>query len=221
MKIIYWSDINCPYSYIGLKRLNDAVCELDITPDWEFKSFELQPNLKNQPTTPMIIRHATKFGISQKEAEKEIEEINEIACEDGLKINYGGVQLTSSRNAHRLIKYVQNKNSEISKELTFKIYDANFRKNEIISDIDVLTEISKEVGLNESEIKDMLLNNSYDLEISLDMEDARFNGLNSTPFYILMHNEEQLAIPGAFEKIDFKIALEDLISGNLRYKTFI
>jgi len=36
-----------------------------------------------------------------------------------------------------------------------------------------------------------------------------------------MHNEEQLAIPGAFEKIDFKIALEDLISGNLRYKTFI
>ena len=77
MKIIYWSDINCPYSYIELKRLNDAVCELDITPDWEFKSFELQPNLKNQPTTPMIIRHATKFGISQKEAEKEIEELDQ------------------------------------------------------------------------------------------------------------------------------------------------
>ena len=53
------------------------------------------------------------------------------------------------------------------------------------------------------------------------MEDARFNGLNSVPFYILTYNEEQLSIPGAFEKNDFKIALNDLISGEIKLKTFI
>lgn len=221
MKIIYWSDFNCPYSYIGLKRLSDAVNELNLDPEWELKAFELEPMLDTEPTTPMIIRHATKFGITPAEAEKEMAEIDAIAKEDGLDINYKGTQLTSSRNAHRLAKFVQKKYPEISQELIFKIYEANFSKNEIISDIDVLTEIATSTGLNEDEVRQILLSNSHGLEVDLDMEDARFNGLNSVPFYILVYNEEQLSVPGAFEKIDFKIAIEDLISGEIKYKTFI
>lgn len=221
MKIIHWSDFNCPYSYIGLKRLSDAVEELDLDPEWELKAFELEPMLDTEPTTPMIIRHATKFGITPAEAEREMAEIDEIAKEDGLNINYKQTQLTSSRNAHRLAKYVQKKYPKHSQELIFKIYEANFSKNEIISDVDVLCEIATSVGLNKEEIRKILLSNSHGLEVDLDMEDARFNGLNSVPFYILVYGEDQLSVPGAFEKIDFKIALEDLISGEIKYKTFI
>ena len=50
MKIIHWSDFNCPYSYIGLKRLSDAVNELDLDPEWELKAFELEPMLDIKPT---------------------------------------------------------------------------------------------------------------------------------------------------------------------------
>ncbi len=221
MKIIHWSDFNCPYSYIGLKRLSDAVSELDLDPEWELKAFELEPMLDIKPTSPMIIRHATKFGITPAQAEKEMAEIDEIAEEDGLDINYKGTQLTSSRNAHRLVKYVQKKYPKLSQELIFKIYEANFTKNEIIADIEVLVKIATSIGLDEDEIRQVLSSDSYDLEVNLDMEDARFNGLNSVPFYILVYGEEQLSVPGAFEKIDFKIALEDLISGEIRYKTFI
>lgn len=67
----------------------------------------------------------------------------------------------------------------------------------------------------------MLLNNSYDVEVNIDEEDARFNGLYSIPFYLIMINEEQLSIPGAFGKEDFKIAMEDLLNGEIRYKSFI
>lgn len=221
MKIVHWSDFNCPYSYIGLKRLSDAVKELNLTPEWELKAFELEPLLEAKPTAPMITRHAAKFKITADEAEREMAEIDEIAKEDGLDINYKGTQLTSSRNAHRLTKFVQNKHPELSQELIFKIYEANFTNNEVIADIDVLTKIAASLGLDGDEIRKMLEGSSYDLEVDLDMEDARLNGLNSVPFYILIYEEDQLSIPGAFEMVDFKIALEDLISGEIRYKTFI
>ncbi len=221
MKITYWSDLNCPYSYIGLKRLTDAVNELELNVDWMLKSFELEPLLPDKPTTSMLKRYANKYAITTQEAKKEIEEIDKIAKEDGLDINYIGTKLTSSRNAHRLIKFTQNNYPKLSQKLIFKIYEANFKNNEIIADVDVLVKIASSVGLNKTETKQILTGNSFDVEVSLDMEDARFNGLNSVPFYILTYNEEQLSIPGAFEKDDFKIALNDLISGEIKLKTFI
>ena len=221
MKIIHWSDFNCPYSYIGLNRLTQAIEELNLEFEWEMKSFELEPMAGDRPTTPMITRHAVKNGLTQKDAAEEISEINEIAKSEGLDINYESTQLTSSRPSHRLVKYAQNKDPKLSQDLIFRIFEANFCKNEIISDVNVLSKIAASCGFDENEVKEMLLTGSYDVEVAIDEEDARFNGLNSVPFYILIINEDQLLIPGAFEKDDFKIAIEDMMSGEMKYKTFI
>ena len=195
LKIMHWSDFNCPYSYIGLKRLNDAVDELNLNPEWEFKSFEL-------PLNHQIDKN-----------------IREIAEKDNLII--GKVTLNSSRNAHRLTRFVQNNNPELSQELIFKIYEANFSLNRDISDVDVLTGIADSVGLDENRVKEMLLGSSYDFEVELDTQDALFNGITSTPHYIFHVDGQQLIVPGAFEKHDFKTALEDLISGEIKYKSFL
>ena len=221
MKITHWSDFNCPYSYIGLKRLTDAVEKLELEVEWELKAFELEPTLTEKPTVPMLTRHAVKFGITESEAQKQLDEIDSIARSDNLDMNYAGTQLTSSRNAHRLVKFAQSKYGETAQELVFKIFEANFRDNEIIADTDVLTRTAVKVGLDESEVKSVLEGNSFDIEVSLDMEDARFNGLNATPFYILTYDEERLAVPGAFDRINFEIALMDLINGEIRHKSFI
>ena len=221
MKIMYWSDFNCPYSYIGLNRLTQAADELDLEFEWEMKAFELEPMAGNKPTQPMIMRHAVKFGLTPEDAEAEIEEIEKIGAEEGLNINYKGVNLTSSYNAHRLVKFAQKENPEVSQELIFKIYEANYGENEIIADIDVLAKIAASCGFDESEVKKMLLSDSYEIEVDIDKEDARFNGLYSIPFYLVMINEEQLSIPGAFEKEDFKIALKDMVSGEMPSKTFL
>ena len=196
IRIIHWSDFNCPYSYIGLKRLSDAVNELNLNPEWELKSFELP------------LSHAID--------DKDLEEIGK---KDGLIIK--SISLTSSRNAHRLTKFVENNYPELSQDLIFKIYESNFSKNEDISDIEVLTNIAASAGLNEKQIREMLLSNSYDFEVELDTQDALLNGINSIPHYILYVDGQQLIVPGAFEKEDFKIALKDLISGELKYKTFL
>ena len=218
MKIIYLSDFNCPYSYIGLNRVKNAVCELNLDVEWEMKSFELEPNAENISS---IDSFAVKNGLTGKDAIKEMEKIEKIAQDDDLNINYRNLTLNSSKDAHRLAKYVQNSYPELSQDLIFEIFESNFIKNENIADHDVLIRIAASYGLDENEIGKMLKGNSLDIEVYLDMDEAISNGITTVPYYFIEYNNERLIIPGVFEKESFKIAFEDLISGKMRSKTFV
>lgn len=221
MKIIFWSDFNCPNSYIGLVRLKKAVDEMDIEVDWQMKPFELYPTLFMTPTSSIITQNVLKYGLTPEKAEENIIETENIAEKDGIELNYNDIQLTSSRNAHRLVKYVQNRYPEISLELIFKIYEANFTENRIIANTDTLIEITSELGLDESEIKDVLEGDAYNFEVQIEEEDAIVMGVEAIPLYFLNISEEQLIVPGAFEKEDFKIAIQDMIDGEIESKSYI
>ena len=221
MRIIFWSDFNCPNSYIGLHRLKQAVDDLGIEVEWQMKPFELYPTLFSTPTGSIITQIMIKYGLTPEMAEERIIETEKIALKDGLEINYTDINLTSSRNAHRLAKYVQNRHPEIALDVILKIYEANFVENRIIADKNVLAEIASQVGLDDNEITDFLKSDSYDFEVQIDEEDALVMGVESIPLYFLNVSEEQLIVPGAFEKEDFKIAINDLIKGEIESKSFI
>ena len=217
MKIIHLSDFNSPYSYIGLNRIANACAELDLDVEWEMVSFELEPNIDSIST---VDRFAIKSGLSLKDAEREIEKIEQIAENEGLNINYDMV-LRSSKDAHRLVKYVQNKNYPVSQELIFKIFESNLTKNENIADHEILIGIAASCGLDENEIAELLESHSLEIEVDLDMDEAISNGITTIPYYFVENNDERLIIPGVFEKESFKIAFEDLLSGEMKDKTFI
>jgi predicted DsbA family dithiol-disulfide isomerase len=221
MRIIFWSDFNCPNSYIGLHRLKQAVDELDIEVEWQMKPFELYPTLFSTPTGSIITQIMIKYGLTPEMAEERIIETEKIALKDGLEINYTDINLTSSRDAHRLAKYVQNNHPEIALDVILKIYEANFVENRIIADKNVLAEIASQVGLDDNEITDFLKSDSYDFEVRIDEEDALVMGVESIPLYFLNVSDEQLIVPGAFEKEDFKISITDLINGEIESKSFI
>ena len=218
MKIIYLSDFNCPYSYIGLNRIKNAVCELNLEVEWEMKSFELEPNAKNLPA---VERFAIKNGLSMKDAEREIAEIEKIAQDDDLTINYKNLFINSSKDAHRLAKYVQNNHPKIAQELIFKIFESNFIENENISNHDILLKIATSCGLDENEISELLESSSLNIEVDLDIDEALSNGITTVPYYFIEYKDERLIIPGVFEKEPFKIAFEDLTSGKMKNKTYI
>ena len=221
MRIMHWSDFNCPNSYIGLHRLKKAADELDVDVEWEMKPFELYPTLFNTPTGSIITQNIIKYGLTPEIAEEKISETEKIAHEDGLEMNYHTIQMTSSRKAHRLVKYIQNKHTELGIEVVLKIYEANFVENKVIADTDVLVGITNELGLDEKEIRDFLEGDSYSFEVKIEEEDAIHMGVESIPLYFLNVSEEQLIIPGAFEKEDFKIAIEDLINGEIESKSYL
>jgi len=221
MRIMHWSDFNCPNSYIGIHRLKKAADELDVDVEWEMKPFELYPTLFDTPTGSIITQNVIKYGLTPEIAEEKIIETEKIAHEDGLEINYQSVQLTSSRKAHRLVKYIQKKHPELGIEAVLKIYEANFVENKVIADTGVLVEITNELRLDEKEIRDFLEGDSYSFEVKIEEEDAIHMGVESIPLYFLNISEEQLIIPGAFEKEDFKIAIEDLINGEIESKSYL
>lgn len=218
MRILYLSDFNCPYSYIGLNRITNAVCELGLDVEWEMKSFELEPAADNFKAAD---RFAAKNGLSVRDGLKEIEEIERIAHDEGLNINYRDMIINPSKDAHRLVKYVQERYPEASMELVFRIFEANFTRNDDISSHEVLLDISTSCGLDESEMREFLKKDSLKIEVDLDMDEAISNGITTIPYYFIECNNERLIIPGAYEKESFKVAIKDLSSGEMRNKSFI
>lgn len=221
MKITYWSDFNCPYSYIGLKRLSDAVEELDIHVSWHVKSFELEPYAEKLNFNNMLELHLHKYKQNRDDALEDISEIENIASKSGLKINYKDTLVNSTKNAHRLVKYVQKTYPLKTQNLVFKIFKANFTYNKSITDIQTLTDIATSLGLDEQEVMQLLKGDRFKSDVEIDREDCIFSGIQTTPYYIIESEKEQLIMPGAFEKEDFKTALEDMLSGEIIQKTFL
>lgn len=218
MNIIYLSDFNCIYSYIGLNRMKNTVSKLNLDVEWEMKSFELEPNANN---ILAMERFAVDNGLSVDDAEKEIEAIEETAKNEGLNVNYKDMIINSSKDAHRLAKYVQNRYPELAQELIFKIFESNFIKNENIADHDILIKIAASLGLDENEISEMLKKESLQIEVELDMDEALSYGITRIPYYIIEYKGERLTIPGVFEKEDLETAFKDMISGKIKDKSYL
>ena len=221
MNIIYLIDFNCPYSYIGLERLKKCCKKLGIDAKWEIKAFELEPSARKRPAMSTTERYCEKYGLSPEDASRKIREIEETALEEGLKINYKDMLLTSSKDALRLSKFCQNVHPEITLKLVEEIFYANMVKNENIADIKILSEIAISCGLKESEANKILENNYYNIEAYLDAEEAVSYGITATPCFILNHNGERLIIPGVFSTEEFENALKDMQSGEIEKKTFV
>ena len=221
MNIIYLIDFNCPYSYIGLERLRNAVENQNIDVEWEMKPFELETEAGKRPTVSTTERYMEKYGLSEKEAREKIEEIEKTASNDGLEINFKDTLLTSSKDALRLCKFTQNVHPEITLNLVEKIFHSNLVENENIADVNVLTDIAVSCGLEEFEAKKILENNYYNIEAFLDKEEALSHGITATPCFILNHKGERLIIPGVFSTEEFETALKDIISGEIKDKSFV
>ncbi len=220
MNITYVMDFNCPNSYIGLERIKNASENLGLDVEWEIRAFELEPTLGKRPIMSTTDRYAEKYELSKEEASDRIAEIEKAALNDGLKINYKDMPLTSSNNALRLAKYAQNMQPEITLNLVEKIFHSRFVENENIADIKILENLAISCGIEEEQAKKILENNYYNIEIYLDKEEALTHGITATPCFILTQKGERLIIPGVFSAEEFEIALNDFASGDIKSKTY-
>ncbi len=221
MRIVYLIDFNCPSSYIGLARIKKAAENLNLDVEWEMRSFELEDEAGKRPTMSTTERYAEKYEISLEDASQRIAEIEKIALEDNLKINFKDMPLTSSKDALRLAKFAQNMHPELTLKLAEEIFHSRFVKNENIADSEILVEIATSCGIEESQARKIIDNNYYNIECFLDMEEALSNGITATPCFILFKNEERLIIPGTFSVEEFETALKDFESGEIKNKSFI
>lgn len=184
MKIEIWSDVVCPFCYIGKRHLEKALeqmPELEVNIEW--KSFELDPNASNDPGSDIYDLLAKKYGHDRAWAKETTSNMVGMAAEAGLEFNMDQVQPANSFNAHQVIhlatKY--DKQDEMKEALLL----AYFTEGKHIGDKSELVKKATEVGLDPKEVEDVLENNTYSNAVMKDVEKAHRLGVQGVPFFYI------------------------------------
>ena len=184
MKIELWSDYACPFCYIGEKRLEKALAEIDggDKVEIEFKSFELDPYASREVVSSTVDRFAAKYHLSKEEAAERIEAISRMGRSEGIDFRYVSTRYTNTFDSLRLTKYAQEKGKT---GIITKLFDAYFTRNLKLSDHDVLTQIAGECGLDKDEVTAVLSGDRYADEVRADEQEAMEHGIQGVPYFLI------------------------------------
>jgi predicted DsbA family dithiol-disulfide isomerase len=194
MQVEIWSDVVCPWCYLG-KRQFDRALELfghheavEVT----YRSFELDPTAERGQTSPTIERLATKYGMTVPEATAAQRQMEERAAEVGLEFHMDGLQSGNTRDAHRLLHLAQARHRQA--ELVERLHRAYFTEQGSTFDHASLTDLAVDVGLDRDEVIRVLASDEYTEAVDADEATARSLGANGVPFFVI---DRRYGISGA------------------------
>mgnify|MGYP003113777058 CR=1 FL=1 len=209
MKVEIWSDVMCPFCYIGKRRFEKAMKEHGIE-DAEiiYRSFLLDPELTTDPNKNVTQHLAEKKEISLEEAQKMNDYVTKMAAEEGLNYDLENAVVANSRNAHRLLHFAKSKGKQVEfKEALLKAY---FEEGKNIDKMDILKSIGASVGLKEEEIGKVYNSASFTEEVIQDIQRAQQIGVRGVPFFVF---NEKFALSGAQPLDTFKQAIQKIKEG--------
>lgn len=210
LKIEIWSDVMCPFCYIGKRKIEKALDEFPQKEkiEIEWKSFQLDPTTKSQPGKSTYDYLAEKYGRDRQWSIEMHANVTDQAKTEGLEYNFDKAIIANSFDAHRLSHLAKKygKGNELE-ELIFKAY---FTEGKDVSEIETLVELGKNVGLDETEIRTMLASNLFKDAVQNDIIEAQQIGVRGVPFFVL---DRKYAISGAQPKEVFTETLEKAWEG--------
>lgn len=185
MIIDIWSDIMCPFCYIGKRKLEKALEQFphkdSVNIVWH--SFQLDPTMEANPGTDIYTYLSKRKGISKERAIQMHKQLTETARLEGLTYNFDQSVLANSFNAHRLIQMAKTK--ELGDAAEERIFKAYFTEGKNIGDTDTLVQLGTEIGLDAKAVKDMLNSDSFATDVTTDIDQAQAYGINGVPFFVL------------------------------------
>jgi len=194
MKIDIWSDIMCPFCYIGKRKLEGALKQFDHSDDVEVEwhSFQLDPNMKPQPGKSLYQYLAERKGQSLDWSVKVHQQMTQTAKAEGLEYNFDKAVIANSFDAHRLIHMAKHHGlGDAAKERILKAY---FTEGKNVGDHPTLISLGAEIGLNPDEVFTMLESNEYADAVHADIDMSQELGINGVPFFVF---DNKYAISGA------------------------
>jgi predicted DsbA family dithiol-disulfide isomerase len=194
MKIDIWSDVRCPFCYIGKRKFEMALEKFEQKNDVqvEWKSFELDPNLSTNPKVNADDYLAEIKGISKAKVKEMHQYMKQIADEVGLDFNFEKAVVANSFNAHRLIQLAKSKG--LGNEAEETLFKAHFTDGKNIDDQQTLLELAASIGLERDEAAKMLSSDTFSKEVKQDELQAETYGIRGVPFFVL---NDKYAISGA------------------------
>ncbi|WP_415954178.1 DsbA family oxidoreductase [Streptomyces sp. KLOTTS4A1] len=186
MRVEIWSDIACPWCYIGKKRFEDGLAAFAHRDDVEIvhRSFELDPNRAKGETAPVIDLLAKKYGRSLDEARAMEEHVAANAHDEGLGYLTEGRDHGNTFDIHRLLHLAKDRGRQDA--LLDLAYRANFAEERSVYDPEVLLALAVEAGLDETEAREVLADEgAYADAVRADEREAAELGASGVPFFVL------------------------------------
>ena len=205
MQVEIWSDVVCPWCYLGKRRFERALESFEHRAEVEviYRSFELDPGAEPGTTTPTVDLLASKYGMSLAQAEDAQRQMEQRAAQDGLEFRMAGLRSGNTRDAHRLLHLAEMHN--LQAELVERLHRAYFTEQASIFDPTSLTELAADVGLNRDEVAAVLASEDYTDEVLADERLAQSLGATGVPFFVL---DRRYGISGAQPVETFAQALQ-------------
>jgi len=205
MKVDIWSDVICPFCYIGKRKFEIALDSLSqkdsIQVEWH--SFQLNPNLQVQPERDTYSYLAELKGQTMEWSLKVHDNLTQSAAGLGLDYHFEKAKITNSFDAHRVIQLAKKYN--LTDELEERFFKAYFTDGELMSDRSTLIRLATEAGLPKEEVAQVLETNQYGTEVLKDAAEARNIGVRGVPFFVM---DRKYVVSGAQDPGVFKATLQ-------------
>jgi predicted DsbA family dithiol-disulfide isomerase len=194
MQIEIWSDVVCPWCYLGKRRFERALDAFDHRDEVEviYRSFELDPSAQRGQTAPTIEVLSDKYGMTAAQAADAQRQMEERATADGLDFHMDGLRSGNTRDAHRLLHLA--KAHDRQPQLVERLHRAYFTEQRSIFDHDSLRELAVDAGLDTDDVTRVLDSDAYDDDVTTDEATARALGATGVPFFVI---DRRYGISGA------------------------
>jgi len=216
LQVEAWSDIHCPWCYIGKRRFETALSQFEHRDQVEitWRSFQLDPDSPTEYPGTINDLLVEKKGISRQRAEQMHAQVTALAAKEGLDYRFDKVRVGNSLNAHRLVHLAAEQN--LQDQMQERLFHAYFTEGLPVGDIETLVQLGVEVGLPVEAIRAMFNSQAYTEDVLADQQQAYEIGVQGVPFYVFA---QKYAVSGAQPAEVFQTALEraweDLQNNNL------
>jgi predicted DsbA family dithiol-disulfide isomerase len=193
MKIEIWSDIVCPFCYIGKRHLEQALKNTGKQVEIEWKSFQLDPTVTREDAGASVVEHlAAKKGMSVEQVNGMMNHVETMATNAGLDMKLRSSFVMNTFHAHRVLHFA--KSIGKGAELKEAFLNAHFTDNLNLNEDENLIQVAVSVGLNEEDVLRVLHSNEFEEAVNEDAYTAQQFGARGVPFFVF--NRES-AVSGA------------------------
>lgn len=185
MDVEVWSDVVCPWCYLGKRRLETALAQFEHADEMRvvWRSFELDPAAPARPEGTAAERLAAKYGMTMEEVEASWARLTALAEAEGLEYHLDRTRGGSSFDAHRLLQLAREHGRP--DELAERLFRAYFTEGLPLGDPDVLAPLAVEAGLPAGEVAQVLAGDRFADAVREDEQQAQLYGIGGVPFFAI------------------------------------
>jgi predicted DsbA family dithiol-disulfide isomerase len=208
IKVDIWSDVQCPWCFIGKRKFESGVKLFGTPVEIEYHSFELAPDTPVDFTGSTLDYLSERKGLSPDHVRSMLDNVTNAAAEVGLAFDFDGVHQTNTRKAHELLHYAKAHGKQI--EMKERLLKAYFVNGEHVGELGTLSALAADVGLDAPDVLRSLEAGEYATAVADDIAQAEVYGISGVPFFVI---DGRFGISGAQSPETFAAALTQAAAG--------